>query len=244
VDLGAAHVIRSCRILWEREAANYRYALKASNDGATWKTVATNEAGDGTERETTHAFSAQARYVRLEIKGSKEAWASFRELELYPVEKAPSYYSVMDRYRLRWEDVVYEPGTLKAVAYRNDVMIGEAVLRTAGPPAALRLTPDRTVLAAGGKDLAYVLVEAVDAAGVVCPRADNLVLFRVAGPAAIAGVGNGNPQSLEPFVADRRRLFHGKAMLILRTREGAGGPIAVTAASEGLADAQADLESL
>ena len=49
----------------------------------------------------------------------------------------------MDRYRLRWEEAVYEPGEVKAVAYRDGQVLGEAVVRTAGPPAALRLTPDR-----------------------------------------------------------------------------------------------------
>ena len=67
-----------------------------------------------------------------------------------------------------------------------------------------------------------MLVEAVDADGNLCPLADNLVQFKIDGPAEIAGVGNGNPMSLEPYQADHRKLFFGKAMLILRTDEGAG----------------------
>ena len=55
------------------------------------------------------------------------------------------------------------------------------------------------------------------------------------------GVGNGNPLSLEPFRADRRRLFYGKAMLILRAREGAGGEVRVTAAGGELPAAEAVL---
>ena len=127
-----------------------------------------------------------------------------------------------------------EPGELRAVAYKDGERIGEAVVRTAGPPASIRLTPDRTELAATGDDLCYVLAEAMDEKGTLCPLADDLVRFEVAGPAEIAGVGNGNPLSLEPFRADSRKLFHGKAMLILRLREAAGGEVRVTASSGAL----------
>ena len=80
-------------------------------------------------------------------------------------------------------------------------------MRTAGEPAAIRLTPDRKELAATGEDLCYILVEAVDEKGTLCPLAENMVRFKVEGPAEIAGVGNGNPLSLEPFQADYRKLF-------------------------------------
>jgi beta-galactosidase len=68
--------------------------------------------------------------------------------------------------------------------------------------------------------------------------ADNLVHFKVDGPAQIIGVGNGNPLSIEPFQADYRKLFYGKAMLILRTQSGQKGKVRVTASSDGLASAQ------
>ena len=133
---------------------------------------------------------------------------------------------------------MYQPGELKAVAYKDGKQIGEAVMRTAGAPAALRLTPDRKELAATGEDLCYILVEAVDDKGTLCPLADNLVRFKVDGPAEIAGVGNGNPLSIEPFQADYRKLFYGKAMLILRTKPGQAGKVKVTASSDGLTPAR------
>jgi len=73
--------------------------------------------------------------------------------------------------------------------------------------------------------------------------ADNRVELDVTGPARIAGVGNGNPQSLEPFVADYRKLFYGKAMLILRTQAGEEGEIRVRATSRGLRSAVVTLVS-
>jgi beta-galactosidase len=158
-------------------------------------------------------------------------------------EASPSYYGTLDKYRLCFNDVNYEPGELKAVAYKDGQEIGQTVMRTAGEPAAIRLTPDRVQLAATGEDLCYVLIEAFDANGTPCPLADNMVRFKVEGPADIAGVGNGNPLSLEPFQADYRKLFFGKAMLILRAKEGQGGDIHITAESDGLTPAQATVQS-
>jgi beta-galactosidase len=154
-----------------------------------------------------------------------------------------AYYAVTDRYRLKWPEVPYEPGELKAVAYQGEEMIGEAVVRTAGEPAALRLSPDRLQLVAGDDDLCYVTVEAADAAGNFCPLAENLVRFRVEGPAEIAAVGNGNPLSLESFQASERKLFHGKALVILRAKEGTAGAIRLTAESDGLERAAATVVS-
>jgi beta-galactosidase len=67
--------------------------------------------------------------------------------------------------------------------------------------------------------------------------AENLIRFKVEGPAEIAGVGNGNPLSIEPFQADQRKLFFGKATLILRAKEGRGAKVRVTAQCDGLPEA-------
>jgi beta-galactosidase len=70
-----------------------------------------------------------------------------------------------------------------------------------------------------------------------------MIKFEIEGPAEIAGVGNGNPISLESFQADHRQLFFGKAMLILRTQEGKAGPIKITAKSPGLSPANVEVSS-
>ena len=152
-------------------------------------------------------------------------------------EAGPSYYGSIDKYRLCFNDVNYEPGELKAVAYKDGNEIGQEIMRTAGEPAKIRLTPDRKELSATGDDLCYILIEALDANDTPCPLADNLIKFKIDGPAEIAGVDNGNPLSYEPFQADYRKLFYGKAMLILRTKEGQAGDIHITAESDGLTPA-------
>ncbi|MDH7598592.1 MAG: glycoside hydrolase family 2 TIM barrel-domain containing protein, partial [Sedimentisphaerales bacterium] len=242
LDLGRVRNVRFLAIDFEWEEKNYGYVIKASADGQAWQTIVTKvtsrEPMWGGPTEAFHEVDVDARFLRIEFQDLQgRVWASVREFGVYQQEVPSRYYDVTYRYRLRWDDVIYEPGELKAVAYKDGQRIGQAIVRTAGNPATLRLSPDRTELVASGEDLCYILVEAVDGTGTPCPLADNLVRFSIQGPAVIAGVGNGNPLSLEPFQADHRSLFNGKAILILRILEGPGGKIQVRATSEGLASA-------
>jgi len=157
--------------------------------------------------------------------------------------KNPKSEVSTERYRLMWLDVVYEPGTLKAVGYKNGRRVGEAIVKTAGEPSSIKLTPDRTNMHATGNDLGYMLIEAFDKEGNGCPLADNLIHFEIDGPGVIAGVGNGNPQSHEPFVADYRKLFNGKALLIIKSEKDKTGNIEVSASSEKLKGDQVTLLS-
>jgi len=248
VDLGGVQPIRELVIDFEQEAYNYLYTIQVSTDESNWQTIVTKDKWDGGTREMTHEVDAQARYVRIVFTELEEGvWASIWDFGVYPERVESPYYAVTYKYRLRWNNVLYEPGELKAVAYKDGSEIGQAVMRTADKPAAIRLTPDRKELSADGEDLCYILVEALDEKGVLCPLADNLIRFRIDGPAEIAGIGNGNPLSLEPFQADNHKLFNGKAMLILRAARqdcrGQGGQISVTAESDGLASASVTIQS-
>ena len=247
VDLGQVQPVRFLSVEFEKEAKNYGYVIKASTDASTWQVIASKDTSRfpqwGGPTQAFHDVNAPARYLRIEftqLQGG--AWAGIREFDAYPAKTESSYYDATYKYRLRWNDVVYEPGELKAVAYKGGSEIGQAIMRTAGGPAAIRLTPDRKELAATGEDLCYILVEALDEKGTLCPLAENLIRFKVEGPAEIAGVGNGNPLSLEPFQANSHKLFYGKAMLILRTREGQASQVHVTAESDGLTAANVTLQ--
>jgi hypothetical protein len=249
LDLGESRPIKFLEIAFERETRRYGYVVKASHDQREWKTIVTHAASDQLqshegENAGLHQVDMNARYLRIEIHDIRSVpWATYsaciREVGIYPEPVESAFYIPTYDYRLRWNDVPYEPGELTAIAYRNGEKIGKATVRTAGPPAKLRLTPDRMELSATGDDLCFVLVEALDKDDVLCPLADNRVTFSVVGSAEIAAVGNGNPMSFEPFAADERTLFHGKAMLILRTREGVAGQIHIRAISDGLADGEA-----
>jgi hypothetical protein len=198
----------------------------------------------GRSLEVVHEVDVKVRFLRVELTSSVESERNgIRTFEAYLEPGELSYYAPTYAYRLRWNDVAYEPGEIKAVAYKQGLKIGSEIVRTAGAPAALRLTPDRVKLSATGEDLCYILVEAGDKDGTLCPLADNLVRFNVDGPGEIVGVGNGNPLSLEAFQAERRKLFYGKAILIVRTIEGRPGEIHIIATSDGLAPAKASCQS-
>lgn len=147
--------------------------------------------------------------------------------------KQPQADSSIFRFRLMWTDVEYAPGALRVVAYQAGEVLGERTITTTGQATTLRLTPDRTQLHASGMDLSYLLLEALDAQGRPVPLADHEVNITVEGAGDLAGAGNGNPQSFEPFQNKTVSLFYGKAMLIVRA-DGEAGTIQVKVQADGL----------
>ena len=129
--------------------------------------------------------------------------------------------------------VPYAPGTLKAVGMRGDRAVAESVLTTAGKPAQVRLIADRATVQADGQDLSFVTVEAVDAQGRFQPNADQEVELVIDGPGVIAAVANGDGKDIAPYQGDRRKLFQGRALAIVRASN-QGGPIHLTATTPGM----------
>lgn len=113
--------------------------------------------------------------------------------------------------------VPYTPGTLKVEGVRNGQVLSQMTLTTAGAATALRLTPDRRKIAADGQDLSFVTIEAVDSAGHYQPNADNEVHLSIAGPGVIAAIGTGDTENHEPYQSDHRRLFNGRALVVIRS---------------------------
>ena len=149
------------------------------------------------------------------------------------------YYDVCTNYRLMWLDVPYEPGELKAVAYRNGKNIGEAVVRTAGKTVALKLTPEKNELPLDGDSVVFVKVEAVDKDGITDPWATNRIDFAVEGPGELVAVGNGNAHEMMSFAGTAYPLFYGRATAIVRRRAGTTGTVTLMARTAGLAPAKA-----
>ncbi len=147
--------------------------------------------------------------------------------------KSPASQNSTERFRLMWKKVEYQPGELKAIAYKEGKKTGEQIVKTVEEPYQIKLTADRKLLKAGGDDLSYILVEAFDKNGNLCPMADNQFEFSVKGNAFIAGVGIGNPISFGPFQGSQIKLFYGKAMVILSSGK-EKGKVEITANSKGL----------
>jgi beta-galactosidase len=150
-------------------------------------------------------------------------------------------FSDTEDLHLVWK-VPYSPGTLKAVAKNNGKTVCTDEVQTAGAPDKIILTPDRTEISAGGKDLSYVKVEIVDKEGRVCPNADNLVKFKIEGEGVIAGVDNGNPISHEYFKASERKAFHGLALVVIQSSDKAG-EIKLQATSDGLRESGVSIKT-
>ena len=146
-------------------------------------------------------------------------------------------------YRLRWDDVVYQPGTLRAVVYRKGKRWAEDSVSTTGAPAKLLLSADRATLRADGDDLSFVTVTIADKDGRPVPRSHDRVRFSLSGPGEIVATDNGDPTSFESFQSPERKAFNGLALAIVRTRAGQAGPMVLTATAEGLGSAQVKLES-
>jgi beta-galactosidase len=147
------------------------------------------------------------------------------------------YYDVTRRYRLIWDDVVFEPGEIKAVAYGKDgTTLGEETLRTAGAAASVVLAPESAVLPASRDELVFVKVTLADSDGTPVPRDSRRVSFSVEGPGEIVSVGNSNPRGLDSFKDTRSHpLYNGRAGLALR-RTGSG-KVVLRASAEGLSAA-------
>lgn len=124
----------------------------------------------------------------------------------------------MNRYRLMWNETVYEPGEVKVVAYDSlGNVAAEKSIRTTGKPHHLVLTPNRTTAIADGEELVYVTVQVADKDGNIVPTADNMVNFTVTGEGTYEAGANGDATSLLSFQDPKMKLFSGAATAILRT---------------------------
>ena len=129
----------------------------------------------------------------------------------------------LDRYRLRWNDVKYEPGEIKVVVYdEQGNKIGEDVRKTAGKPAQLVAQPETTDYKADGESLIFVRVSVNDKNGVPVPTCQEQLTFSVEGEAQFEAVCNGDATSLESFRQPRMKLFNGELVVILRPTTKAG----------------------
>jgi beta-galactosidase len=142
-------------------------------------------------------------------------------------------------YRLKWDDVVYQPGELKVIAYKNGQKWAEDVMRTAGKSSNLSMAADRPAVKADGKDLIFLTVRIEDKDKVLVPRSSNLVDFSIDGPGKIVAVDNGDATSHDPFQASSRKAYNGMCLVIVKADKGATGSFTVKAVSKGLKGAAA-----
>jgi beta-galactosidase len=146
-------------------------------------------------------------------------------------------------YRLRWDDVVYQPGELEVVAYKNGKKWATETVKTTGAPSKLAMEPDRDKILADGKDLSFITLTVADKSGSLVPRSKNRIRFEIEGPGEIIATDNGDATSFELFQSQERNAFNGLALVIVRSKAGQAGSIKITAQSEGLKPASVSIKS-
>ena len=149
--------------------------------------------------------------------------------------------SRLDRYRLRWNNVKYEPGEIRVVTYNQyGEKVGEDVKRTAGEPAQMKFSVEtpahepiacmvegctdehNVLLNADGTDLAFVTVSLLDKDGNECPLADDELTFEVTGAGIFKAACNGDATSLESFTQPQMKLFSGKLVVVVQSKKQKG----------------------
>lgn len=141
----------------------------------------------------------------------------------------------MNRYRLMWNDVRYEPGELTAVAYDlkgNET--GRKTIRTAGKPDHFVLTSSRDFIEPTGDDLAYITVRVADKDGNIVPDDEREVKFEVTGDGHFRATANGDPTSLRAFHKPEMDLFSGACTVIVESNAGNVGEAVLKVSSKGL----------
>ncbi len=113
--------------------------------------------------------------------------------------------------------VPYKAGTLRAEADGKSV-----TLKTAGEPARLRLTPDRTVMAADGQSLTFVTVEVIDKNGWVCPNTPIDCEAIVQGQGQLLAFASADLKDTEPYTSPHVKTWKGRALLVVRSTQQKG----------------------
>ena len=139
-------------------------------------------------------------------------------------------------YRLKWDDVVYQPGELKVVAYKNGQKWAEDVVKTTGKAYQLSMSADRPAVTPDGKDLIFVTVSIEDKDKLLVPRSNNQLDFSITGPGRIVATDNGDATSHESFQAKSKKAYNGLCLVIVAADKGATGSITLKAVSKGLKD--------
>jgi beta-galactosidase len=149
----------------------------------------------------------------------------------------------MKRFRLMWDDVTYEPGEIKVIAYDSEGQAAaEKSIRTAGKAAEIKLTPDRKVLKADGEDLCYINVSLTDKEGNPVPTDNRLVKVKVTGNGSFKAIANGDPTCLESFQQPQMHLFSGQLTVLVQSSS-QPGEISVEVTGKGVKKAQLTIKT-
>jgi beta-galactosidase len=137
-------------------------------------------------------------------------------------------------YRLKWDDVVYQPGELKVIAYKNGTKWAEDVMRTTEKASQLSIVADKPVVHPDGIDFIFITVRIEDKNKLPVPKTNNQLNFSIDGPGKIVATDNGDAASHESFQSKTKKAYNGMCLVIVAADKGAKGSFTVKAESKGL----------
>ena len=138
--------------------------------------------------------------------------------------------------------VVYQPGTVKVVAYKDGKQWAEDEVTTTGKAQQIMLSADRSTIESADNVLAFVTITVADASGRKVPGACMSLTVEVNGAGELVATDNGDPTSFTPFQSSQRESFNGLALAIVRGKKGADGKMQVTVTGEGLQSATIEID--
>ncbi|MCX6261071.1 MAG: DUF4982 domain-containing protein [Bacteroidia bacterium] len=233
---------------WKRPQSYYRDALWKANQLSVWVTPLQPSFELNLERQPWSKWHWLDAVNDWNWKGNEgkimevNVYSSCEQVELFlngkslgkkPTNRTTKCIAV-------WQ-VPYQPGTLKAVGYNSKKLVNVSELKTAGDPAQIKLTADRSKIKADGQDLSYVTVELTDANDIRNPKAESLITFSIDGPGTIVAVGNANPVSIESCQLPQRKAWRGRCLVILKS-DSKAGKITLKASATGLNPASIEID--
>lgn len=144
-------------------------------------------------------------------------------------------------FRLSWENVVYEPGELKVIAYKNGKRWATDEEKTTGTATKLSLKSNVEKIVNDGKDLAFITLRVEDKKGLMVPRSNPEIHFEIEGPGEIVATDNGDATSFESFQSHDKKAFNGMALMIVKAKKGAKGIIKITVKADGLESGKTEI---
>ncbi len=139
----------------------------------------------------------------------------------------------LERFRLMWDDTVYTPGEVTAVAYQGGKEVMRKTVKTAGAPYQVALSAYWEKIGADEEELNFITARILDKDGNLCPNADNRIFFRTEGPADVYATDAGDPREAETFLRSDKKALSGMLVAVIRSTE-ATGTVKVIAEADGL----------
>ncbi len=191
-----------------------------------------------TDEPTLHVFPNWNYPVKPDEPVSVYCYSNLDEAEIFVNGKSLGKKKTESGLYLEWDGVIYEPGEIKAVGYKDGKAVMTDTSRTSKSAYAVRLEAYKTVTEPG--DTVIVKASIVDEDGVLSGIADNEIAFDVSGAGSFIGTGNGNPGDHASEKVPVRRAFNGLCLLLARAD--APGRIKITASADGIRTGACEIE--